>query len=77
MYVVYKLKIFQERALSLIHLKIDSIGFDGEATLSEQKGGQINSRTPFVHRGPSVQGYSFLCNLTDPQILLPIQISVK
>ncbi|CAG9536026.1 unnamed protein product [Cercopithifilaria johnstoni] len=48
----------KERSLSLIHLKIDSLGFDGEATLSEQKGGQINSRTPFVHRGPPVQGLS-------------------
>ncbi|KAL3982876.1 Nuclear transport factor 2 (NTF2) domain family protein [Acanthocheilonema viteae] len=48
----------KERSLSLIHLKIDSLGFDGEATLSEQKGGQINSRTPFIHRGLPVQGVS-------------------
>ncbi|VDK85331.1 unnamed protein product [Litomosoides sigmodontis] len=48
----------KERSLSLIHLKINSLGFDGEATLSEQKGGQINSRAPFVHRGPPVQGIS-------------------
>ncbi|VDN90148.1 unnamed protein product [Brugia pahangi] len=43
----------KERSLSLIHLKIDSLGFDGEATLSEQKGGQMNARSPFIHRGPS------------------------
>lgn len=48
----------KERSVSLIHLKIDSLGFDGEATLSEQKSGQMNSRTPFVHRGPSLQGLS-------------------
>uniref|UniRef100_A0A1I8EHG2 Uncharacterized protein n=1 Tax=Wuchereria bancrofti TaxID=6293 RepID=A0A1I8EHG2_WUCBA len=42
----------KERSLSLIHLKIDSLGFDGEATLSEQKGGQMNARNPFIHRGP-------------------------
>uniref|UniRef100_A0A915PL11 NTF2 domain-containing protein n=1 Tax=Setaria digitata TaxID=48799 RepID=A0A915PL11_9BILA len=48
----------KERALSLIHLKIDSLGFDGEATLSEQKGGQMSSRTSFIHRGPPLQGLS-------------------
>ncbi|MCP9265599.1 Ras GTPase-activating protein-binding protein 2 [Dirofilaria immitis] len=48
----------KERSLSLIHLKIDSLGFDGEATLSEQKGGQMNSRTSFMHRGPPLQGLS-------------------
>uniref|UniRef100_A0A8R1TTH6 NTF2 domain-containing protein n=1 Tax=Onchocerca volvulus TaxID=6282 RepID=A0A8R1TTH6_ONCVO len=48
----------KERSLSLIHLKIDSLGFDGEATLSEQKGGQMNSRTSFIHRGPPLQGLS-------------------
>ncbi|EFO22419.2 hypothetical protein LOAG_06067 [Loa loa] len=48
----------KERSLSLLHLKIDSLGFDGEATLSEQKGGQMNPRTPFIHRGPTLQGLS-------------------
>lgn len=47
---------FKERFLSLIRLKIDSLGFDGEATLSEQKGGQMN-RASFSHRGFPLQGF--------------------
>ncbi|VDM97470.1 unnamed protein product [Thelazia callipaeda] len=47
----------KERSLFFIHLKIDSIGFDGEAVLSEQRSGQVNSRTPFIHRGTSRNGF--------------------
>ncbi|KHN77986.1 Ras GTPase-activating protein-binding protein 2 [Toxocara canis] len=48
----------KDRGMSFLPLKIDSFGFEGEATLSEQKGAQGGGSrgAQFPHRGPPMQG---------------------
>ncbi|VDM48114.1 unnamed protein product [Toxocara canis] len=53
----------KDRGMSFLPLKIDSFGFEGEATLSEQKGAQGGGSrgAQFPHRGPPMQGlYDFV-----------------